>query len=138
MSYIPDCRTDENYNEKYINKEDKTFLRGFDWCAEMTVDNFFDNMDVYFEQDSHIMHVLNEELPEDIKGEYTVCESPFMEHGEETRKVETYADLIRREILDYIEMGRDQLITSMIDGMDEDEYKKIKAEVDGRQGKAEN
>lgn len=134
MSYIPDCRNDENYNEKYLNNFDKEFVRGYDWCVEMSVDNFFDNLDIYFEDDSHIMHLLNEELPENMREEYEI-ERTFADENArvEKRDVKTYVDLLRSKILDYIEMERDELITSMIDNMDEQEYSEIKAKVDGKQ-----
>ena len=134
MSYIPDCRNDENYNEKYLNNFNKEFVRGYDWCVEMSVDNFFDNLDIYFGDDSHIMHLLNEELPENMREEYEI-ERTFADENArvEKRDVKTYVDLLRSKILDYIEMERDELITSMIDNMDEQEYAKIKAKVDGKQ-----
>ena len=134
MSYIPDCRNDENYNEKYLNNFDKEFVRGYDWCVEMSVDNFFDNLDIYFGDDSHIMHLLNEELPENMREEYEI-ERTFADENDrvEKRDVKTYVDLLRSKILDYIEMERDELITSMIDNMDEQEYAEIKAKVDGKQ-----
>ena len=134
MSYIPDCRNDENYNEKYLNNFDKEFVRGYDWCVEMSVDNFFDNLDIYFGDDSHIMHLLNEELPENMREEYEI-ERTFADENArvEKRDVKTYVDLLRSKILDYIEMERDELITSMIDNMDEQEYSEIKAKVDGKQ-----
>ena len=134
MSYIPDCRNDENYNEKYLNNFDKEFVRGYDWCVEMSVDNFFDNLDIYFGDDSHIMHLLNEELPENMREEYEI-ERTFADENDrvEKRDVKTYVDLLRSKILDYIEIERDELITSMIDNMDEQEYAEIKAKVDGKQ-----
>lgn len=134
MSYIPDCRNDENYNEKYLNNFDKEFVRGYDWCVEMSVDNFFDNLDIYFGDNSHIMHLLNEELPENMREEYEI-ERTFADENYrvEKRDVKTYVDLLRSKILDYIEMERDELITSMIDNMDEQEYSEIKAKVDGKQ-----
>lgn len=134
MSYIPDCRNDENYNEKYLNNFDKEFVRGYDWCVEMSVDNFFDNLDIYFGDDSHIMHLLNEELPENMREEYEI-ERTFADENDrvEKRDVKTYVDLLRSKILDYIENERDELITSMIDNMDEQEYAEIKAKVDGKQ-----
>lgn len=51
----------------------------------------------------------------------------------EKRKIKTYADLIRSKILDWIEMERDQLITSMIDAMG-DEYEEIKERADNDRG----
>lgn len=119
MSYIPDCRTDENYNEKYLNEDDKCEVRGFDWCAEMAADTFFDNLP--FDDDSYLMHVLNEELPEDMREEYDV-ESDFVDGAPEHRIVRTYADLLRKELLVYMECERNELITSMIDGMPDEDY----------------
>lgn len=115
MSYIPDCRTDEAYNEKYLNKEDKTFVYGFDYCAEQAVDSFFYNLDVYFEDDDKLMELLQAELPEDEKQENAT----------------TYADLLKNKMLEWIEGERDELITAMINDMDDDEYEEIKAQVDG-------
>ena len=43
MSYIPDARTDDTYNEKNLRHDDEKFIDGFDWAAEECVDNFFDN-----------------------------------------------------------------------------------------------
>lgn len=138
MSYIPDCRTDENYNEKYVTGENKNFLLGFDWCTQMAVDNFFDNNFNEFDfNDDYITNIFKRRVPDFMKEEYDM-ENSFMEKETEHRKVETYADWLRMKILEWIEMERNELITSMIDDMDEDEYKKIKAEVDGRQGKAED
>lgn len=138
MSYIPDCRTDENYNEKYLNEKDKEFLLGFDWAIESAVDNFFDNnfcMPDY--DDSYISHVLTHDVPDFMKEKYTM-EYTFGDRDEENREVKTYADWIRMKILEWIEIKRNTLITSMLDNMDEEEYKRIKEKVDGRQSKAEN
>lgn len=132
MSYIPDCRTDENYNQRYLNDKDGEFLRGYDWCTETAVDNFFDNLDIYFGDDSHIMHLLNEKIPKGAREDYEM-DFTFGEREAEVRKTKTVADVLRYKILDYIEMQRDELITSMIDNMDEQEYAEIKAKVDGKQ-----
>lgn len=128
MSYIPDCRRDEYYNQKYLNEKDAEFVRGFDWCAENAMDVFFDNIEEFFGIDSYIMHILKEEIPEDEHEEYIQINS-FDEH-EEKRTVKTYLDAIRAHLIDWVESNRDELITSMIDGMDEDEYKAIKEKVD--------
>ena len=40
---FPECRNDNYYNEDFLTKTDKEFVRGFDWATEMAVDNFFDN-----------------------------------------------------------------------------------------------
>ena len=123
MSYIPDCRTDEYYNQKFLTGSDKEFVRGFDWCVETAVDNFFDNeMFDLAQSDSYLGHILNELVPEELQEEYTQ-EHVFLNDGEdEHRTVTTYADLIRYKLLYWIEMERDELITSMIDNMSDEEY----------------
>lgn len=133
MSGIPECRTDEYYNQKYLNETDKEFLRGFDWCTEMAADNFFDNMFDFFGSDSYFEHILSEKLPEEMQDEYDyeMSYNGTTEH----RKIKTYADLLRAKLLDWIEYERDELIVSMIDGMKEEEYETIKAKIDG--GKTE-
>ena len=122
MSHIPDCRTDEYYNQKFLGKSDKDFIRGFDWCTEQAVDNFFGNkMFGLAYPDSYLGHILCEEVPEELREEYDM-EDSFLGRGDEHRKVETYADLIRMKLLQWIEMERDELITSMIDNMSDEEY----------------
>ena len=126
---FPNCRDDEYYNQDFLNGQDSEFVRGFDWAVEMAVDNFFDN-DMYelADNDSYLGHILNKKLPEDLREEYDMefsfpCDSP---KEDEHRVVETYADLIRYKLLEWIEMERDELITSMIDHMDEDVYKALR------------
>ena len=96
MSYIPDCRTDTTYNERYLNADDTEFLRGYDWCAERVVENAFDNLDAW-EPDLDVR-------PSDIK------------------KV---AEALKPFLLGWIEMNRNELITSMIDNMGAEEYRSI-------------
>lgn len=130
MSYIPDCRTDEYYNQKYLNERDKEFIRGFDWCTEMAVDNFFDNnYEKGFDEDNFVGHEVLQELPDQLREKYEM-EFSFLDGKVEERTIETIIDQIRYEILVWIESERDMIITSMIDGMNEEEYRKIKDEVD--------
>lgn len=117
MTYIPDCRNDETYNFDNLVKDSQTYVRGYDHCAEDVVDSFFNNLDVYFDDDSYIMHMLNEKLPESLQDEYE-WDKVDIDTGKEVsekRKVETYADLLRSKLLDWIEDERDTLITALID-----------------------
>jgi len=125
---LPDCREDENYNQDFLDNDDKNVLEGFDWCVEMAVDNFFDNN--YDSDDgSYLGHILAQELPETLKDEYEM-EHSFGQGAEtEKRKVITYADMLRMEILSWCENNRDELIVSLIEGMSDGEYEKIKARV---------
>ena len=104
MSYIPDCRTDENYNEKYLNDKNKMFLAGYDW-AVAEIKNMFSNLSVY--PDVEML------LDDDIA---------MVKEGK--------AQAVEEAVDDWAEMSRNELITSMIDGMEEAEYEAIKAKVD--------
>lgn len=136
MSRIPDCRTDEYYNQKYLNEKDSEFIRGFDWCAEMAMDNFFNNIEDFFSNDSYVMHTLNTEIPEVDHEKYDWSNS-FIEEDTEIRVIKTYLDRLRASMIYWVENHRDELITSMIDGMDEDEYNKIREKVDSDGGDPE-
>lgn len=135
MSFIPNCRTHEYYNQKYLNQKDKEFISGYDWCVEMAVDNFFDN-NYDHDDEGYLEHILAQELPECMKQTYEM-ENTFREEGEpetEERETKTYADLLRMQILEWIEMERSRLITSMIDNMSEEDYNanKEKADAEGQ------
>ena len=123
MTYIPDCRNPKEINfkgevigenayyEGNLSDRDKEFVRGFDYCVDYAADNFFDNLITYYDRDSYLIHILNEELPRELKDSYEV----EIDGQTFTRDVETYKDLFRKQMLDWIEMQRDELITSMID-----------------------
>lgn len=132
MSRIPDCRTDDAYNQKYLNAHDSAEIRGYDWCTEEVVDNFFDNLEVYMGDDDYLHHILKEELPQH-RQEIEDVEWTFGNRGSEKREIKTYGDLLRSYLENWIEMHRDELITSMLENMSEDEYNKIKEEVDKRE-----
>lgn len=131
MSYIPNCREDNSYNEKYLNDKDKEFLGGYDWATEMAVDNFFDNNYLkYFSDDSYLSHILTQPVPKYLREQY-LMEFAFGDKKPEHRTVETYADLLRMQILECLEVTRNELITSMLDAMGLDEYEAMKESVNG-------
>lgn len=132
MSYIPDCRTDKDYNVKYLNERDYHEVKGYDWAVEQVIDNFFDNIEVT--ESDYLMSVLNEELPDYLVQEYEVPTSFNGDESQEyeTRTAKTYGDLLRMNLLRWAECGRDELITSMIENMSDEEYQAIKEKVDGR------
>lgn len=125
MSYIPDCRADENYNDKYLNDTDAEFIAGFDWCRIMAVENYFDNMDIY---QGELDNVYAENEEEEA------CLEFIKEHQDTLEEIAKL--VLLHTIENYIEMQRDELITSMIDNMNEEEYANIKVEVDA--GKRKN
>lgn len=110
MSYIPDCRTDTVYNEKYLNEKDKEYLEGFDWCVKTVLESFVDNINIYRDEF-------------DIKGASLNLEW-FLQNNKEV------AEKLRECMVHFSEMERNTLITAMIEWMDEEEYKEIKARVD--------
>lgn len=124
---VPDCRTDDYYNEDFLDGKNKEFVRGFDWAIEMVLDNIFDNLDTIIEND-YVMHLMDEKLPEHLQDEYEY-EFTFGDRKSETRKIDTYGAYIRSKFLDRAESERDELITSMIDGMEESLYNAIRNKV---------
>lgn len=104
MSYFPDCRTDEYYNEKYLNEKDKEFVNGFDWCVEQVV-CAFENID-----------------------EYTLRDEIDVRPSDIVKVAEAMKPWFER----WLESDRNELITSMLDDMSEEEYEQIKSKVDGK------
>ena len=98
MSYIPDCRTDSCYNEKYLSKFDMTYVEGYDWAVSQMLNLFEGNEDVY----PDLIDLVGED-----------------------------GEVVKRALEHWMEMQRDELITSMIDAMDDETYHAIKREVDG-------
>jgi hypothetical protein len=129
--YYHDCRTDEYYNEKYLDKESKQELRGYDWCAEFVVDGFFDNLESYLDSDI-IEKLLNKKIPKECRESYEFT-SPCGGGYTVKRKTKRLKDWIRSKLLDYMESERNELIISILDNMDEEEYERIKKEVDAKE-----
>ncbi len=124
MSIIPDGRTDKYYNQKYLDRFDKEYIKGFDYVAQEVVNCFFANFDDI--EDSHLAHIFNEELPENLKHTF---KSPI--EDAESFDVETYLDLFKEKLVEFIEDERDEMITSMIDHYSDEKYAEIRTEVDG-------
>lgn len=104
MSYFPDCRTDENYNQKYLGALDKEFVAGYDYAVEQIVNMIENNAEVYPELEA------------------ILAENVAVVHGEK-------AKVCSESIQHWAEMERNMLITSMIDNMGEQEYSVIRAKV---------
>jgi len=127
MSTFPDCRNDDYYNEDFLVRKDSDFVQGFDWAAE-AVDNLFNNLETMTDESDHLEKFLTEPIPEHMQEDYTM-EFKFPEPKKEERKVKTYGDYIRYKILCWLESERNELITSAIDGMDENLYQAIRNKV---------
>ena len=95
MTYIPDTRTDEAYNQSKLNDTNKKFVDGYDWCADQ-FENFFATIG---DTDEYLDHILMERVPEDMADE----------------EVETYADLLLQRLKSWVESSRDELIVAMLD-----------------------
>lgn len=122
MSIIPDCRSNEAYNQKYLNDTNAEFVAGYDWARIFAVENFFDNIDIYVDQ--------LENMEAETEEEQALLD--YLEKHQEAadNAMSALLDTIKECICDYIERQRDELITSMIDNMDEKEFKDRKAKTD--------
>ena len=110
--------------EEYLKKEDADFLRGYDWCMEMVVDEYFNWLSTQIESD-YIEKVFSEPLPDSLKETYVVKhifqKPPLIENAVETRNVETYGDFVRLKLLEWIEEKKRDLIDSMMEYSLDDE-----------------
>jgi len=91
MSYIPDCRTDENYNYKNLTPGEKTFIDGFDFCAEGIP--------------SALENIIDNQLECDVR----------------PSDVEIVIRALGPELLAWLESDRNEAITDLIDGHTEEE-----------------
>lgn len=110
MTYIPDAREDEFYNEKYLKHDDAEFIKGFDYAVEEVLDSFFSNLDSY---------------DWDVEDEDIDLEKILTNHEE-------VCERLLNNLKEHFESDRDEMITSMIDNMSDEEYKEIREKVDGK------
>lgn len=113
---IPDCRVDDQYNQDFLPQNEQYDMRGYDWCVEAAVDSFFDNLDIRLKDNPLLKCFLNTELPEGDKAEYEFNGTMCADSG--IRTIETYGDLLRYYMLDHMEAERNELIMSIIEGLD--------------------
>lgn len=113
------------YYEGFLNEEDKDEIDGYDYLADNVVDSFFFNMDIH----DRIMDAFKDAGLDLDKVDHSVLISRRDASDEITQKEwdklnpETKLVLSIKEGLEYyIERDRDELITSMIDNMDEQDY----------------
>lgn len=123
MSYIPNCREDGTYNEKYLTDNNAAYVAGFDW-AVAELNNAAEN---YEELGSNI-----EDISESSKAQYEWVMQELT--GEDLYWILSNRPDLRNWLWNllnnWVELGRDELITSMIDDMSEEDYSKVKAIVD--------
>lgn len=109
MTYIPDTREDDYYNEKYLNEKDKEFIKGYDYAVNDALDAFIDNIG---------------DFDFDVEGEDINIGKIFENHAD-------ILDKFREAIKENFESERDGMIVSMIDYYSDEDYAKIRTEVDG-------
>ena len=95
---MPNCRIDKTYNFDFLNRGDQNFVEGYDCAVREAIDCFFDNLEVYLDDDV-VKHL-----------------------SEKNDARDSLADKIRKAMLAWAESQRDEIIVSMIDSMDEAEY----------------
>lgn len=128
MSMFPDCRSDDAYNEDFLNKMDKEFIAGFDCCLEQIKNLIENNLEVY---ESELDYVPEDESEKNKDEVYSNREDLF-------EIVRDNAEIISCCIEDWAESERDQIITSLIENMDEKELIENRKKVFEENKKAEN
>jgi len=119
------------YYEGYLNKEDSEFIAGMDYVMNNELDVFIGRLDDFaydFFKVGFNVHNVDVEIVCSDKGydDYTKEEKKTM--SPETRILLMFLD----KFIDVVECTRDEMITSMIDNMDDDEYKENFKKVWGR------
>lgn len=109
MTYIPDTKKDDYYNEKYLKEKDKDFIKGFDYAVNQSLQFFLENIDAY---------------DFDVEGEDINIGKIFENHP---RILEKFIEVVRNNF----DSDRDEMIVSMIDYYSDEDYAKIRTEVDG-------
>lgn len=137
MSYIPNTREKRNfsfktgrydgeengYRQEYLNEEDDTFRRGFDYAVE-TVLNYFNNLDVF--SDAFLKAELNLDR---VDTDAVVSDNMTDEEIGHLNRDTLILGTVHDTLADWLEMERNQFIVGLIDGMDEKEYEAIREAV---------
>ena len=113
---FPDCRNDDCYNEDFLNPADKSFIKGMDYALEQIKNLFSGNLDVFEEE-------LTETLPE---GETAGEDEVFASREDLLEILQENTEILAAVVQNWHEMSRNEMITSMIDNYDDDEFKKLR------------
>lgn len=115
---FPDCRNDDFYNVDFLNNDDKEFIKGMDYALEAVKNLIDNNLETY-----------EAELNEVLEDGYEPEEDEIFSKRQDLYEVlEENKEIISNIIEHWHESERDMMITSMIDNMDDDEYKKNREE----------
>jgi hypothetical protein len=93
---FPDCRKDETYNSDFLTGNNKSFIEGFDYTIK-TAENLANNLDVY---------------EDDLGDKFSIISKNFS----------LFLDILK----DWCEMERNQLVTSMLDEMSDEEFEEAR------------
>jgi hypothetical protein len=102
MTMFPDCRNDDFYNEDFLPDGDKCVVSGFDIAAE-AVETCFHNIEA-----------------DDLCG-------PLGDNKVVKSLVTFVKEFFRNELKEWLESERNMMITSMLDGIEEEEFTELRA-----------
>lgn len=119
------------YYQKFVSEKDGEFLDGYDWVADNLIENCFANLDIYTE-DLEDFGLTNEQEAQlrilfakmDLNALAIPADEAEDKKIAQSASIETVLAMwFRNCLLHYMEMNRNELVTSMIEGMDENEYR---------------
>lgn len=122
MSYIANCREDEDYNQKYLNEKDSENIVGYDIAVEV-MDSFFDNIDVYPILSK--VGILEEEIDLNIYDNDKKLEEYSEDEIDRMSKSTKILVALRQSLKSWMEKTRNETIVSMIEGMNGEEFDSI-------------
>lgn len=117
------------YRDSYLDKNDKEFIAGFDWCIEHVIKPFFCNINIYDKELKSISY-FSEEVFSDIDNEIIVNNKTILGNDyteEELKKMndKTKFFKILKECMEHwTEVERDELVVSMLDDRNISNYNK--------------
>ena len=118
------------YYHGYLNDKDASEIFGYDYASD-TFDVLFHNLDIYDDVFEELGIDINKDAP-DLKAIYEkrmlseYSEDELCQMSQTTKICKAFHDIV----LHWLNMERDEIVTGMIDSMDEDEYDEIKNKVD--------
>ena len=138
--HIPDTREQEingqenPYFEEYISDKDKDFISGYDWVVNEIIEGFFNNLDIDTIDYANIGLAVNPNTGADIDKLMEDLDTLTVNDVDILDRSALVFAMIKRNLLNYIEMERDELIVSMIETLSEDEYKQNVNKVKKKRG----
>lgn len=133
MARIPDCREDSTYNERFLNEPDSQYILGYDSCVDNGITSFFDNIDNFIPE---ITLALGLDEDDEIEIDCSIVngDKEFYEYTEEeldeVDHLTSLLLLIRTYMCQWAEHSRDELIVSLLENTDEQEYEELKTKSD--------